>query len=518
MSENRTELSVNTEVIEKIAEHSHSTVVTAPTCTTGGYTTYTCECGDTYVDDEVPENGHSHEAVVTKPATHFETGIMTYTCHCGDTYTETIGNVEEHEYTAVVTEPTCIKGGYTTYTCECGDAYIGDKVSATGHSHEAVVTTPATHLAEGLMTYTCHCGDTYTETIEKLTDHGYVAVVTPPTCTEGGYTTYTCICGDTYVGDEVPANGHSHEATVTAPTCTEGGYTTYTCICGDTYVGDEVPANGHSHEAAVTTPATHIATGVMTYTCACGDTYTEVIAKIAEHSHKATVTAPTCTTGGYTTYTCICGDTYVADEKPALEHDIVIDEAVEATCTQTGLTAGQHCSRCDGATVAQETVPAVPHSHEAVYNSTSHWKECSCGDKVEVEKHSFTNNVCACGYERIITATLSIKNNTGSKTINYGETLKLTAVVTDMPDGAKIAWYVNGEAKGEGEVFELALLSGTAEVTAKLVDENGDALIDSEDNEITDSETVTVNAGFFQKLISFFKNLFRISRIIIQSV
>ncbi len=39
-------------------EHRYEAVVTAPTCTEGGYTTYTCECGDSYVADETPALGH----------------------------------------------------------------------------------------------------------------------------------------------------------------------------------------------------------------------------------------------------------------------------------------------------------------------------------------------------------------------------------------------------------------------------------------------------------------------------
>ena len=78
--------------------HSYNEVVTDPTCTTDGYTTYTCEtCGDSYVDDTVSAHGHS--------------------------------------YAGVVTEPTCTTDGYTTYTCEtCGDSYVGDTVTASGHS------------------------------------------------------------------------------------------------------------------------------------------------------------------------------------------------------------------------------------------------------------------------------------------------------------------------------------------------------------------------------------------------
>ena len=37
--------------------HSYEAVVTEPTCTEVGYTTYTCECGDTYTE-EVEKLGH----------------------------------------------------------------------------------------------------------------------------------------------------------------------------------------------------------------------------------------------------------------------------------------------------------------------------------------------------------------------------------------------------------------------------------------------------------------------------
>ena len=38
--------------------HSYTSVVTAPTCTEQGYTTYTCECNDSYVSDYVDALGH----------------------------------------------------------------------------------------------------------------------------------------------------------------------------------------------------------------------------------------------------------------------------------------------------------------------------------------------------------------------------------------------------------------------------------------------------------------------------
>ena len=41
--------------------HSYTSIVTEPTCTEKGYTTYTCACGDTYTADEVAALGHKYE-------------------------------------------------------------------------------------------------------------------------------------------------------------------------------------------------------------------------------------------------------------------------------------------------------------------------------------------------------------------------------------------------------------------------------------------------------------------------
>ena len=54
--------------------HSYDSVVTLPTCTEQGYTTYTCDCGDSYVDNYTEATGHSYASGVcpscgdTKPA------------------------------------------------------------------------------------------------------------------------------------------------------------------------------------------------------------------------------------------------------------------------------------------------------------------------------------------------------------------------------------------------------------------------------------------------------------------
>ena len=58
-----------------VHEHRYTAVVTEPTCTEGGYTTYTCECGDSYVADETAPLGHTEEIIPGKAATCTETGL-----------------------------------------------------------------------------------------------------------------------------------------------------------------------------------------------------------------------------------------------------------------------------------------------------------------------------------------------------------------------------------------------------------------------------------------------------------
>ena len=71
-------------------EHNYTKVVTAPTCTSGGYTTYTCTI-------------------------------------CGYKYTGDTTEMLPHDYSIVVTPPTETAQGYTTYTCKaCGYSYVGN--------------------------------------------------------------------------------------------------------------------------------------------------------------------------------------------------------------------------------------------------------------------------------------------------------------------------------------------------------------------------------------------------------
>ncbi len=399
-------------VIPATGEHSYTFKITAPTCTEGGYTTYTCvTCGKAYtanykdalnhfykwiIDKDatcgadgvkhekcarceavrsentvIPATGkHSYTSEITKPATHLATGVKTYTCaNCGDSYTETVAKLEGHSYSKKVTAPTCTAEGYTTYTCACGDSYVADKVPAKGHSYTSEVTTAPTCEGKGVETYTCaSCGDSYTKEI-PATGHSYSKQVTAPTCEAEGYTTYTCACGDSYVSDKVPAKGHSYTSEVTtAPTCEGKGVETYTCAsCGDSYA-KEIAATGHSIKtvSAKTPTCTEIGHDAYEYCDKCDyTTYKEIPA--TGHSYSKKVTAPTCTEKGYTTYTCsVCGNGYTSDFVDAKGHSYgewVISRA--PTCSKVGLEE-RACQNCNAAKSSRE-IPMLEHMYNTSF-------------------------------------------------------------------------------------------------------------------------------------------------------
>ena len=363
-------------------EHVYEAVVTAPTCTEGGYTTYTCAtCGDTYIADETEALGHNDGPIVVeneKPSTCTEGGYYDAVCYCTvcgvETYRSHIVVGPDGHYPTVFpghpatcTEPgltdgmrcgvclewvepqeeipalghtpvaipgyeaTCTADGLTegSYCSVCNETIVAQEaIPATGHAFgEWTETKAPTCTEDGEQSRSCaNCQETETETIAKL-GHSYEAVVTAPTCTEGGYTTYTCACGDTYIADETEALGHTpvaipgYEATCTTDGMTEGSYCS---VCDETIVAQVViPATGHAFgEWTETKAPTCTEDGEQSRSCAnCDAVETEVIAKLG-HEHELTEeVAPTCTEGGYSVYTCVaCGDSYVADETEALGH------------------------------------------------------------------------------------------------------------------------------------------------------------------------------------------------------
>ena len=131
--------------------HNYSDVVTAPNCTTNGYTTHTCtRCRHTYIDAEIAKLGHDMSDATCTEASKCKRSGCTYT----------VGTALGHTWSnAICTTPK---------TCSaCGKA----EGIALGHSwNDGVVTKEPTTENTGIKTYTCiTCGEQKTENIPVLT-------------------------------------------------------------------------------------------------------------------------------------------------------------------------------------------------------------------------------------------------------------------------------------------------------------------------------------------------------------
>ena len=409
----------STDYVPNVHTHRYIAVVTDPTCTEQGYTTYTCEtCGDILVDDYVDPLGHTEVTDPRVEPTCSKTGLTegSHCAVCGETIKvqEVIPMIEHTPDDPVrenVIAPSCSAEGSYDEVVYC--SVCNRQISRTTFIVEKTEHTSDEPVRENVIAPSCSAEGSYdtvvycsvcdrqisrtTLTVEK-TEHTpcepVLENVVEPSCTaEGGYdeVVYCDVCDQ-----EISRTTHTVEkkehTPVTdprvEPTCSKTGMTegSHCSVCGEVLLAQEViPTTEH-------TPDDPIRENVVDSTCAAEGSYDTVV------------------------YCSVCNQeisrtTYTVEKT---EHTEVIDPRVEPTCAETGLTEGSHCSVCGEVFVPQEVIPMIDHtpndpvrenviepscSTEGSYDTVVY---CSVCDQeisrttytVEKTEHTYQDGVC----------------------------------------------------------------------------------------------------------------------------
>ena len=322
-------------------EHVNATVtsvVTNPTCTAAGYTTYTATYGDHHENRVVAGPaalGHAagsadHENEVA--ATCSEAGsyddvvrctrcdsVLSSTHHVVDPIEHSWGSwVGEHQ------EPTCTEPGVKTRECANCDEIDEVITPALGHDYSVFKSKiNPTCTTQGYDVYQCsRCS----ETIHKnfVSALGHTPDRAHATCTEDKVCT---VCHE--VLEE--ALGHDYQVTASsAATCTEPGTAHYKCSRCDAEYDDNHTSDalGHAYDD------NHVREEHIdgqpecrfnkVYTCTrdgCG--HEEILGTVEHHNYAITiVTEANCQTAGLKRYTCTyAGCDYVKEEAIPADSD-----------------------------------------------------------------------------------------------------------------------------------------------------------------------------------------------------
>ncbi len=165
-----------------------------PTCTTQGYTVYSCaDCSYFAHSDFTEPLPHDLNRTVIEPSCT-GAGFTSVVCrNCSYSYNEDYTEPKNHSIKSKTVEPDCEAAGYTEYYCvNCDFSYTADKISADTHDYESIITQP-TCTEEGFTTLSCTQCDSqiYTE-YKKPNGHDYIDEKIYVTSKSDGYTKTTC--------------------------------------------------------------------------------------------------------------------------------------------------------------------------------------------------------------------------------------------------------------------------------------------------------------------------------------
>ena len=219
--------------------------------------------------------------------------------------------------------------------------------------------------------------------------------------------------------------------------CTETGLSEgkHCGVCDEILVAqEEVAMIPHVEAILPAKAATCTETGLTEGKyCSVCDTVLVVQMETAMREHSFgdwyVASAANCTVMGQEQRDCFGCSHYETRTFAALGHIEVIDKAVAATCTETGLTEGKHCDRCGTVLVAQKTADALGHLDV----NKDHICDRGCNEK-QIGEHRPAPNLHTCNYcGKTITTCVDDDNNNVCDVCggNMGKTYTVTFVVID---------------------------------------------------------------------------------------
>ena len=342
--------------------------------------------------------------------------------------------------------------------------------------------------------------------------------VTPASCTvevgESKQLTATVMPENASEKTVVWSSSDSKIATVDANGTVKGiknGTATITATAVDGGFSDTCTVTVHTHDYKTdkTKDPTCTEDGEKKFSCSCGSSYTEVIPKNGHSSDNTWVYE----SGSlFRTHCLVCGDS-TGTKQVSISANY--PSGIEMNLGQSGVKLS--CSVTDN--ITDDLVFTSSDTSVATVSADGTVKALGKGNAV-ITVAIRNTSICITRTVKVIDAPceIEIDSNPGSYTLNYGETVEMYAWTKNVPEGASIKWVTEGSGisvsvSDEGRVFRATSTStGTATVKVMIVDENGDVMTDSKGNELSDSITIRSNASFWQKIVSFFKNLFGISR------
>ncbi len=191
----------------------------------------------------------------------------------------------------------------------------------------------------------------------------------------------------------------------TDATCTENGKEIKYCIyCEKVLESKIIPFKGHNEVIDNQVEPTCEKTGLSegSHCSECGIVFvSQTILPKKPHIYDSRITKqPTCSKEGERTYTCECGKSFTLVIPETKMHEYVIDEGTFATCTQTGISRGTHCSICNEVLVKQEILPALGHSKTTInFKKATYFESGYSGDivcsvcNVQIEKGHKTSKL-----------------------------------------------------------------------------------------------------------------------------